>query len=36
MTSLPVASILIPSSSVLIGRVESERDTQFTPSVKEF
>ena len=35
-TSSPVASILIPKSSVLIGRVESERDTQLTPSVKEF
>ena len=35
-TSSPVASILIPRSSVLIGRVESERETQFTPSVKEF
>jgi hypothetical protein len=36
VTSLPVASILIPRSSVLIGRVDSERETQFTPSVKEF
>ena len=32
-TSLPVASITIPSSSVLIGRVERERETQLTPSV---
>jgi hypothetical protein len=36
MTSSPVASILIPRSSVLIGRVERLRETQFTPSVKEF
>ena len=35
-TSSPVASIFIPRSSVLIGRVERLRETQFTPSVKEF
>ena len=33
ITSSPVASITIPSSSVLIGRVERLRDTQLTPSV---
>ena len=33
ITSSPVASILIPRSSVLIGRVERLRDTQLTPSV---
>ena len=32
-TSLVVASITIPRSSVLIGRVDRERDTQLTPSV---
>ena len=32
-TSLPVASITIPRSSVLIGRVDRERETQLTPSV---
>ena len=32
-TSLPVASITIPSSSVFIGRVDNERETQLTPSV---
>ena len=31
-TSLPVASITIPSSSVLMGRVDRERETQLTPS----
>ena len=31
-TSSPLASITIPSSAVIIGRVESERDTQLTPS----
>ena len=33
-TSSPVASITIPSSSVLIGRVERLRETQLTPSVR--
>jgi hypothetical protein len=33
ITSSPVASITIPRSSVLIGRVERLRDTQLTPSV---
>jgi hypothetical protein len=32
-TSLFVASMTIPSSSVFIGRVDSERETQLTPSV---
>jgi hypothetical protein len=32
-TSFPVASILIPRSSVLIGRDERDLDTQFTASV---
>jgi len=30
-TSLPVALITIPRSSVLMGRVERERETQLTP-----
>ena len=34
-TSSPVASIFIPRSSVLIGRVERLRETQLTPSVSE-
>ena len=33
-TSSPVASITIPNSSVLIGRVDRLRETQLTPSVR--
>jgi hypothetical protein len=31
-TSSPLASMTIPSSAVIIGRVDKERDTQLTPS----
>jgi hypothetical protein len=34
ITSLPVASITIPKSSVFIGREERLLETQLTPSVK--
>jgi hypothetical protein len=33
-TSLLIASMTIPSSSVFIGRVDNDRETQLTPSVK--